>query len=85
MILVSFFSEDNIVLIYLMKSKYAVFSNFKVTKIESSAFLGTPGMPMISFTNKEIVRWSKVENAQHWQYPDRVDKRLFSSIENVHR
>ena len=25
---------------YLMKSKYAIFSNFKVTKIERSSFLG---------------------------------------------
>ena len=29
---------------YLMKSKYAVFSNIKVTKIERSALLGTPGI-----------------------------------------
>ena len=39
MILVLFFSEDNV---YLMKSKYAIFLNIKVTKIERSAFLGTP-------------------------------------------
>ena len=39
MILVSFFSEENV---YLMKSKYAIFSNIKVTKIERSAFLGHP-------------------------------------------
>ena len=29
---------------YLMKSKYAIFSNIKVTKIERSAFGGTPGI-----------------------------------------
>ena len=29
---------------YLMKSKYAIFSNIKVTKIERSTFLGTPGI-----------------------------------------
>ena len=40
-ILVSFFSEDNV---YLMKSKYAIFSNIKVTKIKRSTFFGTPGI-----------------------------------------
>ena len=39
MILVSIFSEDNA---YLMKSKYAIFFNIKVTKIEHSTFLGHP-------------------------------------------
>ena len=29
---------------YLMKSKYAIYFNIKVTKIERSAFLGTPGI-----------------------------------------
>ena len=29
---------------YLMKSKYAIFFYFKVTKIECSAFWGTPGI-----------------------------------------
>ena len=32
---------------YLMKSKYAIFSNFKVTEIERSSFYwggGTPGI-----------------------------------------
>ena len=29
-------------MIYPMKSKYAIFSNIKVTKIERSAFLGHP-------------------------------------------
>ena len=28
---------------YLLKSKYAVFSNIKVTKINRSAVFGTPG------------------------------------------
>ena len=37
-ILVSFFSEDN----YLVKSKYAIFFNIKVTKIERSTFFGYP-------------------------------------------
>ena len=35
---------------YLMKSKYAIFSNIKVTKIERSAFLGTPGIKAIGCT-----------------------------------
>ena len=29
---------------YLMKLKNAIFSNFKVTKIEGSTFFGTPGI-----------------------------------------
>ena len=29
---------------YLMTLKYAIFSNIKVTKIERSAFFGTPGI-----------------------------------------
>ena len=33
---------------YLMKVKYAIFSNIKVTKIERSAFLGTPGICLYS-------------------------------------
>ena len=39
-ILVSFFSEDN-ALYYLIKSKYAIFSNIKVTRIARSAFWDT--------------------------------------------
>ena len=31
-------------MLYLMKSKYAIFSNFKVTKIKHSAFGGTQGL-----------------------------------------
>ena len=37
MILVSLFQKT---MFYLLKSKYAIFSNFIVTKIERSAFLG---------------------------------------------
>ena len=37
-ILVSFFSEDHV--LYLIKKNIYIFSNTKVTKIESSAFLG---------------------------------------------
>ena len=29
---------------YLMKTKYDIFSNIQVTKIERSAFWGTPGI-----------------------------------------
>ena len=32
---------------YLMKSKYAIFLNIKLTKIERSAFFGTPGLLII--------------------------------------
>ena len=34
---------------YLMKSKYAIFSNIKVTKIERSAFFGTPSIWRVSY------------------------------------
>ena len=34
---------------------------------------------------QEMVLVMQTTQAQRWQYPDRVDKRLFSSIENVHR
>ena len=40
MILVSFFSEDNALSDEI--KIYAIFSNIKVTKIERSAFYGTP-------------------------------------------
>ena len=36
---------------YLMKSKYAIFSNIKVTKFKRSAFFGTPGI-VLSRVNK---------------------------------
>ena len=49
MILVSFFSEDNG--LSLMISQYAIFSNIRVTKIERSAFWGTPG---IVFSSKQF-------------------------------
>ena len=39
MILVSFFSEDNI-----LSDATKIFSNIKVKKIERSAFFGTPGI-----------------------------------------
>ena len=38
------FIEDS--LFYLMKSKYAIFSNIKVTKVERSAFGGTYWKPV---------------------------------------
>ena len=41
MILVSFFLEDNVL---SDEIKNAIFSNIKVTKIERSAFFGTPGI-----------------------------------------
>ena len=34
---------------------------------------------------QEMALVMQTTHAQHWQYPDRVDKRLFSSIENVHK
>ena len=34
---------------------------------------------------QEMALVMQTTHAQRWQYPDRVDKRLFSSIENVHR
>ena len=34
---------------YLMKSKYAIFSHFKVTKIERSAFLGDTRYSRVNF------------------------------------
>ena len=34
---------------------------------------------------QEMVLVMQTTHAQRWQYPDRVNKRLFSSIENVHR
>ena len=40
---------------YLMKSKYAIFSNFNVTKIERSAFYGTPGITTVAFTGSDSV------------------------------
>ena len=42
-----------------MKSKYAIFLNIKVTKIELSTFLGTPGIVLI--------KWKKVENEEMLQ------------------
>ena len=39
---------------YLMKSKYALFSNIKVMKIERFAFLGTPGI--VSYKNCCIIK-----------------------------
>ena len=38
---------------YLMKSKYAIFSNFKVTKIERSAFLGTHSIKLLHISYNE--------------------------------
>ena len=35
---------------YLMKLKYVIFSNIKVTKIERSAFIGTPGTVKSHYT-----------------------------------
>ena len=46
MILVSFFSEGNVL---SDESKCAIFSNFKVTKIERSAFLGHPVYRTIAY------------------------------------
>ena len=37
---------------YLMKLKYTIFSNIRVTKIERSAFLGTPGIVVTSNSPK---------------------------------
>ena len=34
---------------------------------------------------QEMALVMQTAHAQRWQYPDRVVKRLFSSIENVHR
>ena len=34
---------------------------------------------------QEMALVMQTTHAQRWQYPDRVDKRSFSSIENVHR
>ena len=34
--------------------------------------------------DQEMALVVQTTHAQRWQYPDRVDKRLFSSIENVH-
>ena len=33
-----------------MKSKYAIFENIKVIKFEHSAFIGTPGIALMSVT-----------------------------------
>ena len=44
-------------------------------------FLATTNMQF----GQEMALVIQTMHAQHWQYPDRVDKRLFSSIENVHR
>ena len=48
--LVSFFHKT---ILYLLKSKYAIFSNNKVTKFERSTFGGTPGIEdwTINYTN----------------------------------
>ena len=42
---------------YLMKSKYAIFSNIKVTKIERSAFFGTPGIDLVSVVGFMFCAW----------------------------
>ena len=34
---------------------------------------------------REMALVMQTAHAQRWQYPDRVGKRLFSAIENVHR
>ena len=44
MILVSLFQKT---MFYLMKSKYDIVWNFKVTKIERSAFFGTPSISIV--------------------------------------
>ena len=45
--------------------------------------------PILAIANtqfdQEMALVVQTMHAQRWQYPDRVDKRLFSSIENVHR
>ena len=48
MILVSSFQKT---MFYLMISNNAIFSNFKVTKIEHSACFGTPGIDRIKRCN----------------------------------
>ena len=57
MILVSFFSEDN-GFFFLMKTKCAMFSNIKVTKIERPAFfffLGGGGRGDIQYSNSAFL------------------------------
>ena len=43
----------------LMKSKYVIFSNSKVTKIERSAFFG--GTPGIAYMSPKIIDFDEVE------------------------
>ena len=49
--------------------------------IHASAILATANMQF----GQEMTLVMQTTHAQRWQYPNRVDKRLFSSIENVHR
>ena len=42
-------------------------------------------LPQIRNCGQEMALVMQTMHAQRWQYSDRVDKRLFSSIENVHR
>ena len=48
---------------------------------KSIAILTTANMQF----GQEMALVMQTTHAQRWQYPDRVDKHLFSSIENVHR
>ena len=54
-----------------------------------SILLPTDSWSILAIANtqfgQEMALVMQTTHAQRWQYPDRVDKRLFSSIENVHR
>ena len=52
-------------------------------------FLSLHVQPILATANtqfgQEMALVMQTTHAQRWQYPDRVDKRLFSYIGNVHR
>ena len=58
-----------------------------ITSLEQNSLKSSKSILATANTQfgQEMALVMHTTHAQHWQYPDSVDKRLFSSIENVHR
>ena len=64
---------------YLTKSKYAIFANFKVTKIERSAFGGTPGIIRTGAVQKQTVNSPLIYSLLHAGVNEKVKLRFCRS------
>ena len=73
MILVSFFSEDNLLSDEIKICYNAIFSNLKVTKIKRSAFWGTPGIVIIVY-NEPFSHFVHLLFAYHYMFATLIYK-----------